>query len=416
MTLLLLFAGGGEESPTPPTPPAPRVFSYSGYEPKELSLVIYDPARGTFNPKQVFVGNYQRAVSQWQFEINANGGFGNSGFTFVDKKRQIIDWYENGLGRHVECYNPRHSLIYAGFVNKVRINYGGLSAERGPIMEVVNRTSLLYTPLDITVFPPVEGIPRSTTIIEDEASQAKYGIYERVLNGGTIPDEDADQIQATYLAENAFPKTNNAQIVLGSSQQPLSISIECMGYGEYLRAYVYNQRESASSITITTKIQNVLGADPNGIFSTDYSNIDVNNFLVSSYEGDNRDALTILQGLLTVGDINDVRYLLGVYDTQRVHYNPVPSEIEYLQHLSERKQKVETIHGEFVDPWDVKPGKWLKYADFQIGAAKPTFDRNDPNVMFIESVRFTAPYGLAFSGGATDKLPQKLAKWGLGGI
>jgi hypothetical protein len=36
--------------------------------------------------------------------------------------------------------------------------------------------------------------------------------------------------------------------------------------------------------------------------------------------------------------------------------------------------------------------------------------------LFIESVRFTAPYGLSITGGVINTLRQQLAQWGLGGI
>lgn len=415
MTLLLFLAGAGESTPPAPAPSLPRVFSYAGYQPNQLTLAVFTPARAPFLPRSVFEGNYQEKVSAWQYEINAVGGYGAASFTLTDTERAVRDWYENGLGRHVECYNPQHRIVYAGFVNKVRINYGSLSAERGPLMEAPNRVSMLYTPLNIDVYPPVQGIPRVTTITQNFTAQAKFGIIERVLNGGTIPDADADQIQATYLQENSTPKTNNAELLL-SNTQGLTITIECSGYGEWLRAYVYNQTATALSITIKAKIEALLAADPNGIFSSNYSKIALNSYLVTSYEGENRDALTILQGLLAIGDINDTRYLFGIYEKQQAQYNAVPSEIEYLQRLTDRNQQVMTIEGDYLHPWDVLPGKFLKYEDFTVGRLRPNLDRNDPRLMFIETVRFTAPNGLSLSGGNTDKLPQTLAKWGLGGL
>lgn len=413
MTLLLFFAGASSDTPTPtPTPEVPRPYKFQGYEPHQLTLAVFTPARAPFVPRSVFEGNFQRAVNSLQFDVGVNGGFGGASFSFTDRKRRVEDWLEGGLGRHVEVYNPRQRIIYAGFVNRIKISLGALSAERGPLIDVSNRVSMLYTPLDLSVFPPVQGITRSTTIIEDLTSQAKFGIIERVLNGGTIPDDDADQIQATYLAENAMPETNNAFSAPGA----LSITIECLGYAEFLRLYVYNQVATASSVTISDKLATILAADPNGIFSTDYSRIAVNNYLTNSYEEGNKDAMTIIQGLLSIGDINDMRHTFGIYAKQQAVYRALPAIIAYQERLSAPKQAVMTLDGEELYPWDVEPGKFLLYNDFQIGRLKPSLDRTDPRIMFVESMSYTAPWGLQLSGGKTDKLPQKLAKWGLGGL
>jgi len=418
MTLLLLFAGAGESTP-PPTPDPSAITRdtrVAGYEPHQLTLSVFEPVRGgTFSPRGVFEGNFQRAVSSWQFEINVNGGYGPASFSFTTRKRQVQDWLENGLGRHVECYNPRQTLVWSGFINKVRIAFGPLSAERGPLMDIGNRVSMIYTPLDTSVFPPVQGITRFTTITENAESQAKYGIIERVLNGGTIPDEDADQIQATYLAENAFPETNNQSLALGGGT-PYTVTIECLGYAEYLKAYVYNQTANALSVTITDKLQAILAADPNGIFSTNYTKIATNNYLVSSYEKDNRDAQTLIQALLALGDINDTRYIFGIYEGQKAVYQAIPSSVYYQEQLSAPKQAVMDLTGRYIYPWDVIPGQFLRYNDFQISRLTPNISRDDPRIMFVEGVVFTAPWGLSLSGGKTDQLPQKLAKWGLGGL
>lgn len=93
----------------------------------------------------------------------------------------------------------------------------------------------------------------------------------------------------------------------------------------------------------------------------------------------------------------------------------MPTAVEYLHRLGDPAQRVTTLENVTVYPWDVKPGKWLFVPDFLVGraritATRPAELRRDPRNKFIESVRYTAPWGLDMSGGKTDRLSQLLAK------
>ena len=63
-----------------------------------------------------------------------------------------------------------------------------------------------------------------------------------------------------------------------------------------------------------------------------------------------------------------------------------------------------------------RPGKWLMFTDFLIGQAEELNLRNDPRAMFIETVKYTAPWSLQLKGGAVDTIDAVVAQLGLSGI
>ncbi len=58
---------------------------------------------------------------------------------------------------------------------------------------------------------------------------------------------------------------------------------------------------------------------------------------------------------------------------------------------------------------------YLFFSDLLTGRTLPTELRTDPRYMFIETVQYRAPNQLQLMGGKTDRLPQMLARLGLGG-
>jgi hypothetical protein len=120
---------------------------------------------------------------------------------------------------------------------------------------------------------------------------------------------------------------------------------------------------------------------------------------------------------VALGDPSDfARYTFGVYDDRQAYYKKMPTAIEYVYRLSSGSQAIETTGGARVQPWNVRPAKWLEIPDFLIGRAAGGGNlRDDPRNVFIESVTYTAPFGLTINGGKVSTLKQKMAQLGLGG-
>jgi hypothetical protein len=177
--------------------------------------------------------------------------------------------------------------------------------------------------------------------------------------------------------------------------------------------YIYDNSSQGISY-LSDKLIDILGYDPNGIISTNYNFVEINQYLVNDLEEKLRFAWDIVSELLTLGnDVNDDRRIFGLYEDAVAKYETMPSEIAYVYRLGSSTQAITdyNVEGAIIRPWRVQPGKWLTVPDFLIGRIVPSASLyGDPRNHFIESVRYTAPYTIDLSGGASDRLSQMLAK------
>jgi len=379
-----------------------------------ISISAFDPiiGSGTYTPQGTLVSALLAGtLASYQHEILADGGWWSASMSMSLPFAEAEDWFENGLNRHIEVYNPALERVWAGFVDQVSLSAGTLQAVRGPLMDVVNRGSVVYTPiLDATTTPPTEGSESTTTIADDAASQALYGILEGVIAGGRLLDDgttdDAEMLRDTYIQENKDPQTGEDLDLTGG--QATVVTLDLLGYVHRLQKWIY-QDVTAATVQVDAKIPLVIAADPNGMFSA--GTIDANALLASRHEDDNRTAWDVLQELVSLGDAASNRYTLGVYGGQEINYNVVPTTAEYQHSIASNEMQVETYgSGSRVYPWDVLPAQWLFLNDFLAGRGLPSTMRDDPRFMFIESVRYTAPNGLQLSGQKVSRLPQMLAR------
>ena len=385
-----------------------------------LSISAWKPTivRGTsYTPREQVVDPYLAdKATDYSHVTRAAGGWWSASLSFAGSQMEVEEWYENGLGRHVEVRDSSGELVWAGFVDSVDITVGTLSATAGPLLEAANRVSVAYTPI-LDTAPMLTGAQTVTTIADDEPSQDRYGILEEVVSGGEMLDDgttdDAAQYRDTYIAEHRWPATDE-RLSLGAGQEAKA-TLTLMGYVHFLQRYVVDEATSAAC-SIYTKITDALADDPNGLFSADYSYMDANAFLVSRLEDKNRNAWAVINEMVNLGDANDNRYTFGVYEGQRFHYKQV-SDIPLYQHrLGQAAVQIEDYgRGTRVDPWDVLAGEWVFLPDFLAGliAARDLPIRTDHRYVFTEEVTYTAPHEVEITGGRYATLAQWLAKKGL---
>lgn len=364
------------------------------------ALAPSEPVGGT--------GRLTDAITSYDHEIAAEGGFLSARIGMNLPLLEAEDWFSRGLGRHVQVYNPGMVLVWEGFVNSLSMGAGSLSATRGPLMSIANRIGVNYTRItDTATAPPTTGTQATTPLADDADAQALYGIIEKVVSGGTLLPATALQLRDTYLAENALPRTSE-ELTL-SAGQAASVTLECLGYYAWFKAFIY-QVLVGGTVQLSDKLENIITADPNGIFSADYSSITFNGFLVSQYEDDDRFAWDIITDEISIGDAADDRYTFGIYDDRRAVYEAIPMAAAYQHRIADESQRVETATGAEVKPWNVRPAHWIFLPDFLVGRTQPVTLREDPRYLFIESVKYTAPNGLTLTGGDADRLPQLIAK------
>ena len=392
----------------------PVVLVSSGHQSLGLSVLAFKPEIGSYTVRgELFDDQIAAKMDALSFEKHADGGWWSAQITLNARLTDAEMWFDEGLNLTIEIYNPALVRIFRGFVNQVDLSAGALSATRGPVLDVANRISMTYTPLlDATISPPIYGAETTTTIADDTDSQGEYGIIESVFSAepGKCLQTRAEQQRDTFLEELKTAKTSEDAGF--SAQNVTQIVLNVLGFQHRLGTYIH-QNTTAATVAINTKIEQALASDPNVLFSTDYSNIDTNAFLVNQYEDDNRVADDVIRDLVEIGGAtSDERWIFGIYDEEKAHYNAIPTTALYQHRIADKFRRIEKFGtGELVRPWDVKPGEFLFFPDFLIGRAQPTTDlRNDPRYLFIESVTFSTPYDVQINGVQLSTIPQLLAK------
>jgi hypothetical protein len=275
-----------------------------------------------------------------------------------------------------------------------------------------------YSLYDTSTTPPNTGTSLTTFIEEHDASQLRWGIWDKILSAGSMDNSigvgEADQLRDAYLAENHEPETSQ-RVSLFSQAGDHSINIECRGYYEFLN-FPFNDLTPGVS-TVQEKIEAILDTDPNGLFSSARSSIAVNDVLTHAYENDNNNAWEILLELAKMGGASYEAYNLGVYGGRRALYEPTPSGVEYYQVMRDNRMIIENATGDEIKPWRVLPGKWKMMRDFLVGRVPGgTPLEEDPRMALIESVSFAMPNSLTISSNKVDTINQRLAQAGLFGI
>jgi len=393
-------------------------LSISAFRPTiDTSTPGYDPT-GTLITDQL-----GQQADSYSHQIEANGGYWSAQIVLSAQRQVLESWFSQGLNRHIEVYGPELSKVWEGFVNQITYSAGTLTAVTGPVVQIANRASVTYTPiLDATTTPPTLGVQQSTTIADDDDSRALYAVLEAVLSQGQLLDDGvtdvAEQVRDTYLAENAWPQ-NSEDIGLGNTAQP-SITLDCLGYVHRLAHYVV-QDTTAATVQIsnnagTGKLQYAIAADPSGMFPATYNQMDNNAFLTSRYENSNRMAWDVITELVGIGDANDARHTFGVYDDRIAIYAAMPADFAYQHRIGDAGMRFERYgSNQEIMPWLVRPAHWSFLPDFLVGKVTPTTMRRDPRAIFIESVQYSAPWGLQINGSKTGRLDQMLAKLGMRG-
>ena len=360
--------------------------------------------------------SYTEEIDEYTHKRSAFLDYDKATITLKGDHIDAERWIEYGLGRNISTLDAGLDTNFNGFVNNLEVITGGLTFKRGPLLAIGNRVSAVYAAQDNTTNPPTVSDRTVTTIVQDEDSQAQYGIIEKVVSAGQISTLEANQLRDAYLEENKLPETSQGINSMGSGPG-ISIRCECLGYGYWLQAFVYNQVLVAATTQISDKIEAVLAVEAvvNGLISTDYAKIEFNGVLVSAYENDDPYGLTIIKELVAYGDVNYDRFLFQLDKDRTIVYFKQPQDPEYKYTISTNELK--TMAGAVVMPWAIKPGKWILITDFLTGTlATPTNIRKDPRMVFIESVDFTAPYGFQIEGSKSSTVKQILSQFGMKGL
>lgn len=360
---------------------------------------------------------YRRNIQTYSQNIVVNGGYWDATIVLSMTRAEAESIFSRSIGRDATLFDNR-GKFFNGFVDTYEINYGAFTVMRGPLLNVANHVRAAYSVLDTSDVTNIVGMREITPVAQDTTSQNLYGIHQRVLSVGGSTELNAEQIRDTHIEENKDPESTQ-RISLGASGRPVVVTFTIAGYAQLFEKYIL-ENASTGEQNADVKIEWILGQDPNGIFSTDYSKIDVNATQVPILENEYRTAWQGIKSAVSKGDSSFNRWVFGVYLDRIAQYNQIPLTVEYEFKVADKQQAILGAQGR-VDPWRVLPGKWCKVSDVLPGAQSPinpsttTELRNDPRMIFIESAAYSSPNSLNLEGSKVGQSQQLLARLGLGG-
>ena len=379
-------------------------LSFNAWQPSITPGTSYTP-KGTYVPLAFdLVNNYKHS-------LDAAGGYRSATIDISVNRRQFDEWLYNGLNRHIEVVDHALDVIFEGFVNEIGGVVGGATVRRGPMMDVTNRARVVYSTVDTSVDPPAVGVRQPTAWADNSDSQARYGTLEEVLSTSGQTAANAEQMRDTHLADSANPK--HSQTLTFPPSGAASISIACLGYINKTEQYVYNQTTTGGLYNLSTKLADVLAAQPDGLFGT--GSIATNTIQIKRWENDNNIAWGLIKEMSAIGDASDNRYTFGIYANRQPVYAQAPTDIAYSHGVLDPDQTILSRFGGIVKPWNILPGRWLELTDLLSDQRAISSLRQDPRMMFIESVTYSAPWHLTLTGGRVDTISQQMARLGISG-
>lgn len=349
-------------------------------------------------------------IYSYSHTIDSFGGFVSATATLSGDIYNYVKWMSIGVGLVFKYHDDTGSLAWQGFVNSITINTKGKSISVGPFMDVANKVRVAYSTVYYNLIVPIGGDPVVTAWASDANSQRKYGIIELELSGGETYSTEAEQARDMYLAAYKEPKSS---VITGSGSEE-TVILDCLGDVNWLDKFIYIQTTTSQQVNLSTKLSNIVDADPNGFFNSALGIISTNTFSVLDYEEGGKTGLSILKELVSYGDSSDNRYTFGIYEGQKVIYQVAPSAVEYKSRAS-APNTLFTLADVAVDPARVRPGKYVIETDVIQGDIPSANLDEDPRISFIESVTYTAPNQLTWSGSRLMKLSQRLARLGISG-
>lgn len=385
-----------------------------------LSIHLFTPAIDTtttpitYNPRGQYIGAITAHINSWSHTTARFGGFWKASFTINSAFDGLLEWVYNGIGGHIEVYAPDQTIVWEGFVDKIDGTVGAFDIDVGPLMNVANEVSAVYTARDTTITPPTTSSRTQTAVASDTDSQWRYGLIEGTLSAGSVSTIQAEAARDLHLTENAYPTTTGSLKNAGSNT--ISLSVKAGGYFWWLKSYAYNQTTSSGTVDLSDKIIAILDGQRNTAISANHERITANTLQVEQWEDKDKDAYSLVQNLVQLGDSDNNIYNCGIYEGRKLTYEPVVMTPRYQWRISDAAQQVRTPAGAVVPPWSVRPGCWVTVPDFGVAYQWTPNLRRAKNAVLMEQVTYTAPYGLAVKGGKVETVKATLDRFGLGGM
>lgn len=240
------------------------------------------------------------SFSDYSSSEHAEGGFWSCAFDLEARENLLLEMFKNGLGRHVEAWNDRLGQDFEGVIWAMTLV---LPPNRYSVsLDLVENKMWMRADID------ADGEVERTTVLEDLASQGRFGIMEGVLSGGEAPSlAVADQAVQIFLDLRSWPKP---EMSLGGARGRPMLEVFCRGYIQMLSKRIYNQTALTGNGTATEVFKAVV--DSVGQFVAKQVRKQNSSPTTREYDTD-RNALQLLFDLGRTGDNTGQRWQVLMY-------------------------------------------------------------------------------------------------------
>ncbi len=324
--------------------------------PIPLSIILFDRgingAPTTNNPI-----NLAGRAESYEDALSDRYGFETARVAWTPTWAEVEEWarYDHLL-RPMVAYTPDARIAWEGFLAEIEISIGTKKIAFS-LKDMANRLVVRYS--------EPGGAQGESGTYSNAASQALFGIKDRVINAAVALSAAASNQAQTVLAAIAYPRSKQSSSA-GTTRGELSISLTF--WGKYaLLDWLLTASTSTTSTQTSTQIASLLAsyATVNAFFSASAANITATGVSDTEYIEPDTTYREKIERLLARGNSSQQPLAWGFYEggvfTVAPRASATPHIITYYE--SEASGQIRDQWQNVLDVWDVRPNAMAQIVD-----------------------------------------------------
>jgi len=203
----------------------------------------------------------------------------------------------------------------------------------------------------------------------------------------------------------------------GGSGEAVKLSVSCDGYFRTLTWRTYNLMTTHTEQNLSLQIGDIITAVGQFVDSTDI--VENTQQVTQEYDRDDT-AYNIITGLVRLGDASQNRHIIGMHNDRKLTYEQVRgttlSDVHYNFRIMDNKKVItEAGTGMVLDNAEIAPNNYIRISDIFTGRSSPADVTCDPQVNYIESVRYQEPHGIILTPDTLSSIDTLFAMATFGG-
>lgn len=247
----------------------------------------------------------RRDFSDYSDDDRSMGGYWSCSFKVRARRNQLFNFFQNGLGRHVEVYGYGLRCLHEGMIQEMILTLP-------PDIRIISLDNMINKLWMRSDYDGDDLVERST-VLENIPSQNRFGIKERTISGGQIEGLPvADQATQAFIDWRSWPQSS---LDKGSASGEISLEIFSKGYIHTLGWITYNQTEIEGTQGLSAQWVDVM-TDSQFVSSLSY---DANATTVTKELDADQKKLDIGFNLARLSDSNNNRFLMYMTKGRKLH-------------------------------------------------------------------------------------------------